>query len=246
MTSNAESVSGTQSHAETTPSTTPQQASKTEIKPKILNQLRELSMMMLRIRTQVSRIDDSDAHKHNYQRLAALRMAQRQSRMAEMNHDRSAIFGMPTQFDAFGGGDYALRGQGRVLLTLTLQSTVSQRDLATILGLSRQALGQLLGKLEAKGYISRKPSDGDKRVAMVEITEKGLKAAHQLHESMQHAADAFDCLNTEELAQFSGYLQRILDNIENKFPEDEFVERRRMMKEAMREFREANMQEGEE
>ncbi|MFT8705293.1 MarR family winged helix-turn-helix transcriptional regulator [Bifidobacterium aquikefiricola] len=177
--------------------------------------------------------------------MAERRMAVRQVRMGERGRERMNTFGMNNPNNAFGGGDYALRGQGRVLLTLTLQPTISQRDLATILGLSRQALGQLLGKLEAKGYISRKPSDGDRRVAMVEIKEKGIKAAHQLHETMQHAADAFDCLNAEELEQFSGYLQRIIDNIEQKYPEDEFVERRRMMKEAMREFREANFQEGE-
>ncbi|MFT9009259.1 MAG: MarR family transcriptional regulator [Bifidobacterium sp.] len=218
---------------------------KTELKPQILNQLRELSMMMIRIRTQVSRIDDG-MQERAYRHLAERRMAQRQARMAERGHDRVRMPGMPNPMEALGGGDYALRGQGRVLLTLTLRSTVSQRDLATILGLSRQALGQLLGKLEAKGYISRKPSDGDRRVAMVEITEKGRKAAQQLHKTMQNAADAFDCLDAEELVQFSGYLQRVIENIEKKYPEDEFVERRRMMKEAMREFREANMQEGEE
>ncbi|OZG68371.1 hypothetical protein BAQU_0188 [Bifidobacterium aquikefiri] len=227
-------------------STNQKNGEKSEVKPKILNQLRELSMMMIRIRTQVSRIDDNNLHERTYRHMAERRMALRQARMAEHGRERMGMFGATNPMDAFGGGDYALRGQGRVLLTLTLQSTVSQRDLATILGLSRQALGQLLGKLEAKGYISRKPSDGDKRVAMVEITEKGVKAAHQLHETMQHAADAFDCLNSEELVQFSGYLQRIIDNIEEKYPEDEFVERRRMMKEAMREFREANFQEGEE
>jgi DNA-binding MarR family transcriptional regulator len=120
---------------------------------------------------------------------------------------------------------------------------VSQRDLATILGLSRQALGQLLSKLEAKGYVSRQPSQEDKRVTMVQITDKGKQAASQLHDSMQHDADIFDCLSDEELAQFSGYLKRIIDNIERKHPKDDFIERRKMMREAMREFRRANRQE---
>ncbi|MFT8330330.1 MarR family winged helix-turn-helix transcriptional regulator [Bifidobacterium psychraerophilum] len=212
-----------------------------DVKPHILNQLRELSMLMIRSRTQVARLDGRGIYGGGRGRAAA-RPARRHERLggpgaALAPEDQGG------QIADGGGADSAVRGQGRVLLTLTLQSTVSQRDLATILGLSRQALGQLLGKLESKGYISRQPSIEDKRVAMVQITEKGRKAASQLHDSLQQDADIFDCLNEEELAEFSGYLNRIIDNIERKHPEDDFVERRKMMREAMREFRRANRQE---
>ncbi|MCI1643812.1 MAG: MarR family transcriptional regulator [Bifidobacterium crudilactis] len=212
-----------------------------DVRPQVLNQLRELSMMMIRNRTRVARIDGLGVYGEGHGR-SATRSARRGGRFRENNGGVEAD-SASTRSSVIGAGDSAIRGQGRVLLTLTLSSTVSQKDLATILGLSRQALGQLLSKLEGKGYITRQPSQEDKRVAMVRITEKGKQAASQLHESMQHDADIFDCLSDEELAQFSGYLNRIIDNIERKHPQDDFIERRRMMKEAMREFRRANRQE---
>lgn len=214
-----------------------------DVRPQVLNQLRELSMMMIRNRTRVSRLDGRGVYGGSHGR-AALRSARREDHLAV----ERGVGSIPESGDAhasmINAADSALRGQGRVLLTLTLSSTVSQRDLATILGLSRQALGQLLSKLESKGYIARQPSQEDKRVAMVQITEKGKKAAAALHESIQHDADIFDCLTDEELQEFSGYLNRIIDNIERKHPQDDFVERRRIMKEAMQEFRRANRQEG--
>jgi DNA-binding MarR family transcriptional regulator len=212
-----------------------------DVRPQVLNQLRELSMMMIRNRSRVARIDGHGVYGEAHGR-TAMRTARREARIA--GKSGAAEEGVSSDSSALvGAGDSAIRGQGRVLLTLTLSSNVSQRDLATILGLSRQALGQLLSKLENKGYISRQPSQEDKRVAMVHITDKGRQAASQLHDSMQRDADIFDCLSDEELAQFSGYLNRIIDNIERKHPQDDFVERRRMMREAMREFRRANRQE---
>lgn len=212
-----------------------------DVRPQVLNQLRELSMMMIRNRTRVARIDGLGIYGEGHGR-PAMRSVRRGGRSSESG-ERAQGDSASVRASMIGAGDSAMRGQGRVLLTLTLSSTVSQRDLATILGLSRQALGQLLSKLEAKGYVSRQPSQEDKRVTMVQITDKGKQAASQLHDSMQHDADIFDCLSDEELAQFSGYLNRIIDNIERKHPKDDFIERRKMMREAMREFRRANRQE---
>ena len=62
------------------------------------------------------------------------------------------------------------RGQGRVLATLRESDQTSQKDLAAMFGMSRQAMAELLKKLEASGHISRRPSRRDSRVMMVSLT----------------------------------------------------------------------------
>lgn len=64
-------------------------------------------------------------------------------------------------------------GQGRVLLLLKNAGTISQRDLARVMGVRPQSLGELLGKLEAAGYVERTPNKDDRRVMDVCITEAG-------------------------------------------------------------------------
>lgn len=129
----------------------------------------------------------------------------------------------------------AYHGQNRLLSVLGLHpdaSEVTQRDLGYILGMSRQAVGELLSKLEAKGFVTRRASDEDKRTMVVSLTDKGRQAAEHVREFADSGSDVLSCLSPEELAQFSGYLQRIIDNAESKADcGDEFAERRKAMRE---------------
>ena len=50
------------------------------------------------------------------------------------------------------------RGQGRVLSILKLKPEITQKELTYLLDMSKQALGELLKKLENCGYITRTPS----------------------------------------------------------------------------------------
>lgn len=65
------------------------------------------------------------------------------------------------------------RGQGRVLSILKLKPEITQKELTYLLDMSKQALGELLNKLENCGYITRTPSQEDGRVMIVTLTEKG-------------------------------------------------------------------------
>ena len=102
------------------------------------------------------------------------------------------------------------RGQGRLLAALKNMSGVNQRELAFILDIRPQSLGELLQKLEQGGYISRKPSEGDKRAMMVELTEKGRNLKFQ----RPNYDELFNCLNEEEQENFKNYLQKISDRLE--------------------------------
>jgi DNA-binding MarR family transcriptional regulator len=126
-----------------------------------------------------------------------------------------------------------LRGQGRVLAILKMKPEISQRELTYLLNMSKQSLAELLAKLEKSGHIAREASEDDKRVMTVKLTEEGMKAANNVDDETYEAEKILDCLNSEELAVFSGYLGRIIKRYEEQFPDEDFEERRKMLREFM-------------
>jgi DNA-binding MarR family transcriptional regulator len=152
-----------------------------------------------------------------------------QLRQLQMLTHRAAFYGFVD-----GRARSPHRGQGRVLAVLGLKPEISQKELTYLLGMSRQALAQLLDKLEKSGYITREPSEEDRRVSIVRLTDEGRKAAAGgAEEETAGSPDVLDCLNEEELAAFSDYLARIIGRYEEQFPDEDFEERRRAMEEFM-------------
>ncbi|MDR1732900.1 MAG: MarR family transcriptional regulator [Synergistaceae bacterium] len=125
------------------------------------------------------------------------------------------------------------RGQGRILALLKMKPEISQKELTYLLDMSKQSLAELLAKLEKNEYITREPSEEDKRVMMVKLTENGAKAADDVTENEPAATEFLDCLDEEELRRFSEYLERIIKGYEEKFPNEDFEERRRLLLEFM-------------
>ncbi|MDR1640737.1 MAG: MarR family transcriptional regulator [Clostridiales bacterium] len=126
------------------------------------------------------------------------------------------------------------RGQGRVLSILKMKPVISQKELTFLLGMSKQSLAELLAKLEKSGYITREPSEEDKRVLMVRLTEAGQNATFADGDS--DAADEeeiLNCLNDIELEMFSDCLGRVITRYEERFPKEDYGERREHMKEFM-------------
>lgn len=122
------------------------------------------------------------------------------------------------------------RGQGRVLAILKMKPEISQKELTYLLNMSKQSLAELLSKLEKNGYITREPSEDDKRVMTIKLTEEGMKAADDVDDSTFETTEIFDCLNDEELITFSEYLGRIIKRYEEQFPDMDFEQRRKLMK----------------
>jgi len=120
------------------------------------------------------------------------------------------------------------RGQGRVLAMLKMKPEISQKELTYLLGISKPALAELLAKLEMNGYITREPSEDDKRIVSVKLTEDGEKAADDLDGGAMDEHKILDCLNDEELTAFHQYLSRIIERYEEQFPDENLAERRRM------------------
>nr|WP_157863085.1 MarR family transcriptional regulator [Desulfofarcimen acetoxidans] len=110
------------------------------------------------------------------------------------------------------------RGQGRVLAILKMQPEISQKDLSYLLDMRPQSLGELLSKLERKGYITRTASETDRRVMNIKLTKEGAEATEQ-----EFSFDKlFECLNEEEQMNLSIYLSRIIETIEAQLGDEQF------------------------
>ncbi len=114
------------------------------------------------------------------------------------------------------------RGRGRILALLKMQDSISTKDLSYLLGIRVSSLNELLAKMEKDDYVSREPSEADKRVMLVKLTEKGKNEQQQdpaNHETI------FSCLSDEEKNTLADYLNRIIAaneaNAENSPNEDD-------------------------
>ncbi|NEG69188.1 MarR family winged helix-turn-helix transcriptional regulator [Bifidobacterium choloepi] len=106
-----------------------------------------------------------------------------------------------------------MRGQGRVLMALRLGRRVSQRDLALRLGLSRQAVAEVVKKLEAGGFLVREPSAADNRMMLVSLTRKGHEVAATLGTEETTTESMVACLSPDERRTLLGYLERMLATV---------------------------------
>lgn len=62
---------------------------------------------------------------------------------------------------------------------------VRPRDLAEAAGISKQAMNQLLGSLEAYGYIVRTDGPGESRARIIRLSERGHAAYAKIHEILR-------------------------------------------------------------
>jgi DNA-binding MarR family transcriptional regulator len=127
-------------------------------------------------------------------------------------------------------------GQGRILTILKLQPEIEQKELGYLLDMSRQALAELLAKLEKAGYVTRVQSERDRRSYVVSLTDQGREVAEQVAAAEPDNNDdplglgaALNTLSPDEQQTLSDYLERISDAIRAKLgpsadPRDEFAE----------------------
>ena len=109
------------------------------------------------------------------------------------------------------------RGRGRILALLKLKDGVATKDMAQILGIRVSSLNETLAKLAEDGLIERTPSEDDKRIMLVTLTEAGREAkvpSENLPDCL------FEGFEDADLDAFNGYLERITANLENELGTD--------------------------
>lgn len=110
------------------------------------------------------------------------------------------------------------RGQGRLLSILKEQPEISRKELGEKLDISRQALTELLQKMEKSGYIIRRPDPRDRRILLIRLTQEGRAAAEETDVGASDLPRLLDCLDEKELAAFSDCLERILLHYRELYP----------------------------
>lgn len=108
------------------------------------------------------------------------------------------------------------RGRGRIIAMLKIKDGLSTKELSQVLGIRVSSLNETLAKMEKDGLVERKPSDTDKRVILIYLTEAG----HAVEVEDRDDASMLDGFSDEELEQLSDYVSRMLKNVEGSFDED--------------------------
>jgi DNA-binding MarR family transcriptional regulator len=106
-------------------------------------------------------------------------------------------------------------GQGRVIFTLWKDDGISISEIAARTSLGKSTLTETIDRLEQAGYIERVPSSTDRRVSLIQLTEKTAK----LQSRFQHVSDImsnifYKSFTIPEIERFEKTLRRILYNLE--------------------------------
>lgn len=115
------------------------------------------------------------------------------------------------QIDAFNGA------QGRILYVLWQKDHISIVELSALVGLAKTTLTSMLDRMEESGLIERVPDANDRRKCILVLTERARNLQEKYEQVSQEMNDIyFQGFCDEEIKEFEGYLQRVLNNIKEK------------------------------
>lgn len=119
------------------------------------------------------------------------------------------------------------RGQFIILKLLSENDGMTQTKLTQLLTLKSGSVSETVKKLETKGFITRRRSEADKRVMMLEITDEGRSFMQSQRRIWQAQEDImFSGLTETEQEQLTYLLEKLLADWEAKFDESLFHCRR--------------------
>lgn len=93
----------------------------------------------------------------------------------------------------------------------------SQRDLERALRLKASTVNGIVGRLEEKGYISRRASPCDRRIRLVSLTETGRCKVGDFRAALEETERRFTAgLTDREQELLRTLLERMIANLENE------------------------------
>ena len=110
----------------------------------------------------------------------------------------------------------ASRGRGRIIALLQLKDGISTKEISQILDIRVSSTNEVLSKMEDAGLIERKPSETDRRVMLVYLTDKG----REVEFAEPKEFDPYEGFSDEELENLKDYTERMLENTEAEFDPD--------------------------
>ncbi len=105
--------------------------------------------------------------------------------------------------------------RGRVMFVLWQEDRLPISELARRASLTKSTMTALLDQLEAAGLVQRVPSDEDRRVVLVERTDKD-RSFQERYERLSQTIDAivYAGFSEQEIDTFESMLRRVLRNLE--------------------------------
>jgi DNA-binding MarR family transcriptional regulator len=133
-------------------------------------------------------------------------------RLGFLMHDVSRL--RRSVFDEFMKPVGVTRSQWWVLAYLSRHDGMIQSDLANVLDLGKAALGGLIDRLEASGFIERRPDDTDRRVKRVHLSSAGTQIIKEMHrrshEMSERILEGLSTAQRHRLADMLGLVKRNL------------------------------------
>ena len=114
--------------------------------------------------------------------------------------------------DAFSGE------QGKILFVLWQKDKITQKELATEIGLAKNTITVMLEKMEKNNLIRRITDENDKRKSLVILTDyaKSLKKPFDEISDDEMLKKVYKGFSEEEIDKYEEYLHRIIRNLEKK------------------------------
>ena len=107
------------------------------------------------------------------------------------------------------------QGYGYILDTLVPGEGMSQQQLASALCIRPQSISEALSVMEERELVRRQPSDKEKRVMLVFLTQKGVERRAELAEERAYKAEHFlACLDKEEKQTLYSLLLKLFEKSE--------------------------------
>lgn len=104
-----------------------------------------------------------------------------------------------------------LRNEFGLLVAISHASGLEQKSLAAVMALDATTIGQLVDALEAKGHVRRVSSPTDRRVKLIEITEKGRRLVAEYRPRIIKAqAQVLAVLSAEERRILTDLIARVI------------------------------------
>ncbi|ASQ45635.1 MarR family winged helix-turn-helix transcriptional regulator [Legionella clemsonensis] len=104
------------------------------------------------------------------------------------------------------------------LLELFKQDGLTQAQMCKLIGIEQPTAVRTLDRMERDGFIYRKPSENDRRISLIYLTQKALDVKKAMNRCATDLnALALSGFSKEEKEQFNQFIKRMNTNLENEY-----------------------------
>lgn len=129
---------------------------------------------------------------------------------AAQNLKDEAILGRNSEERKFNNSERRLIGY--VVLYSELNKKIISTQLAEKLGVTRSAVSQMINRLEERGVVKRVPSEFDRKVSYIELTDNSLVEYNKQKEKLEETISKIsELMGEEDMAEFTRLVTKFID-----------------------------------